>query len=451
MKKKEEKYWIALAEKLIKAGVIGTEKLSEIVSETNVSFGFKALENKGSIYMALKELRKIYGDDFEIQKIETTGSDGRKIKNGNFYSLKQVNRARIYNHFGVSPTKIYSGTTTPQDLEHRNAYLRVANKTMEQNPGMSKEDAVMQARRKVQRLTKEMVNAVWTVMPKMKAGESIELSRKDVEFFGKSVIDTFSYYGVNLGIEVISRRAIKFNRDMAPVAREVMDLAQKVLKLKLKMPVVEKKSEIILQGNEGYVALVIGGLIMKNDGKFVEIHKITGALRNNHYHTIDMSGHQIEELIKKVPHLFQKVGGNGINLVGDRKETWDKIQEQYSPYNQEWIIPWCVNSDITLNEIQYTFPKSWQEREDINVGSRIIMIKLDRSIRSFMSLAKLNEKFRGGTDFPIGEPGLVEKLDKESIYIDSATLNFMLGKTTTAEEWRGNSDRLLLQIEEGCI
>lgn len=448
MKKKNEEYYITLAEKLVKAGVINVEQLSTIVSDVNVKYGFKSLSNSNSIYVTVNSLSEVFGDDLEIQKIESTGKDGRKVKT-NFYNLKQVNRGRIYGHFNVSPKSLFtSGSMTPQDLEYRDAYLRKAKDDMAKNPNLKREEAVRSAQKKVQKLTKEMINKVWEIIPNFEIGKSMNLDEKDVRFLQKSVIDTFFWYGVDLGIGIVSKRTIVFKKSMPEVAKEIISLAKRVFKLTLTMPVIEKKSEVILESNEAYVVLITGGLIMKNDGRFIETYNITSTLRNNHYHSIELSGHQIEEIIKKVPHLFQKAG-NKISMVGDKNETWKKIQEQYSPYSLEWIIPWCINSDIELRDIQNIFPNSYQEREDIKTGSRIIMIKTDRSIKSFMSLAKLSEKFRD-IDFPIGEPNLIDKLNHEIVYLDSNLFNLMLGKVDPAE-WRGNSDRLLLQIEEGYV
>ena len=94
MKKKNEEYYITLAEKLIKAGVINAEQLSAIISEVNVKYGFRSLSNSNSIYVTIKSVSEIFGDDLEIQKIETKGKDGRKVKT-NFYNLKQINRDKI--------------------------------------------------------------------------------------------------------------------------------------------------------------------------------------------------------------------------------------------------------------------------------------------------------------------------------------------------------------------
>lgn len=450
MKKKNEEYYITLAEKLIKAGVINAEQLSAIISEVNVKYGFRSLSNSNSIYVTIKSVSEIFGDDLEIQKIETKGKDGRKVKT-NFYNLKQINRDKIYNHFKVSPKRLFNcgSSLTSQDVEYRDAYLRLANKDMAKNPNLTREEAIRSAQKRVQRLTKEMINKVWEIIPYFEVGKSMNLPEKDVKYLQKYAIDTLLGYGVDLGIKIVSKKTISFKRSMPEVAKEIINLAGKVLKLILHMPVIEKKTEVILEGNEAYVVLVAGGLIMKNDGKFIESHNITSVLRNNHYHFIELSGYQIDGILKKVPHLFQKVGANKITMVGDKNETWKKIQEQYSPYNQEWIIPWCINSDIKLEDIQNMFPNSYQERDDIKTGSRIIIIKTDRSIRSFMSLAKLSEKFRD-VDFPIGEPNLMDKLNREVSYLDSSLFNLLLGKVSPTE-WRGNSDKLLLQIEEGYV
>lgn len=447
-KKQNEKYFIALAEKIEKAGVVDVLTLTDLVSEVNVAFGGKPLGNKNSIYMVTKKLSEVLGDCFEVTKIESKGSDGRDMKK-NFYSIKKEYRDKIYRHFDVSPTRVYSGTISKQDQAHRDACLKVAKEVREGNPNLDQKEAVFEARKMVTRLTEEIVKKAWEIIPKMKVGKSLDMKKSDIGVLQSKVINTFKAYGVDLGI-VTGKKLITFKRDMHPVAEEVRDLAWNVLKMKLNLPVVEIKRETPLSKDEDYAILVIGGLIMKNGGKFVEIPTITKVLRSNHYRKVDLSGNQVEKLVKRVPDLLQLNRSSGVSLVGEKDETWNKIQDLYSPKHQGWIIPWCVNSGLKLEEVQRVFPESYAEREDVTVGSRIIMIKTNRSIEAFMRLARLSEKFRD-IDFPIGESNLVEKLKQENSFLEANMLNLMLGKINP-DDWRGcNPDKLLLQIEEGYI
>ena len=434
-KKKTEEYHITLAERLVVAGVVDRENLLKIMSEVNVEYGMKSL-SINSLSVMTDRISRVYGDDFERTKV------GKRV----LYSLKKVNKPRILNYFNpVGKT----GIVTKQDIAHRDAYLVVAKKAMEKNPSLNRQNAVISAKNNVEILSEEMVLKAWNLIGRFKKmGDMLQLKKDDNVIFIQRVIETFKNYKVNLGFELV-KKTLKLKRDKTKVMKEISDLGWNVLHIKLGTVKENEEKVVPLSIEESYMILVAGGMIKKNDGKFITIHQLIKVLKDNHYRKFDLSIYQVEEIFKKVPQYFNlKMSTKEISMEGN---MWSKIYEEYAPKNQEWIVPWCINSDIRFEEIQKVFPESYQERKDINVGSRIIMIKADKSIKSFMKLARLSEKFRD-SDFPIGENGLIERLAQESTYLEINLFNNMLGKINPAE-WRSgiDPDKLLLQIEENCL
>ena len=451
-KKKTEEFYVTLGEKIIAAGVIGNKELGNIVSEVNVQYGYKAISHK-SIYAYYNVLCNVYGpENFERTRI-LTGKRGEST----CYSLKKIDTAKIkaflgnkyegnpYN--GSVEKEHYTGVVTKEDEAYRNAVLEEA-KEITKRPKM---EAIRKARGRLRKFDKEMVGKIQKFLPIYKKDKIMSLSTEEL-FSLKKMMQTLCRYKVNLGIEMIDATSIKFTRTREEVVKEVSDLAWKLLGIKISIVSKKPTNEAVnfeLTENESYIILVIGGLIMKNEGKKIESYQVVGALKNNHYRSLEVNQMQIERIIKKVPNLLEKVGTGGIGLVGNRESTWKNIQELYSPSKQEWIVPWCVNSDLPFKEIQNVFPNSWVEGEHIEVGSKIYMIKMDRSIKSFMKLALLSLKFRD-TDFPIGESDLSARLKNEILYLNNSFINNQL--ITETYDWATkNTDKLLFQIEEGRV
>lgn len=195
----------------------------------------------------------------------------------------------------------------------------------------------------------------------------------------------------------------------------------------------------------GYIAFIVAGLIKAKNYGFVESYQITSVFHDNDYKKITFGKQDMKELANRFNGYFETVKNDvGIRLKNG-KDTWEKIyNSDLNPHNQMQEIIWCINSGITLEEIQQTFPGSRMYKEDMP-GSKVIAIVCDRSIDNFIKLANLYGRFDKKIDFLIGDQELCRRLEIEQTIGAARYRNFLLSK----EPGQGlTKDMLMYQIEE---
>jgi hypothetical protein len=231
--------------------------------------------------------------------------------------------------------------------------------------------------------------------------------------------------------------------DMSREARDSFNSLLKKEGFKEQLPVVNSQPQKVSTQkqviNNDYVAFIIGGLIMVNNGKAVEALQVGNVLRNNSYNQIEVSESDVLRIANSYPEYFERNNfGKRINFVGKKDETWEKLSEK-SPCNKTWKIAWCINSGLDIKEVQDLFPKSYVEHEEINQGSKIFIVVADKGLNAFRKLSRLQLKMRA-VDFPIGmDQNFLSSLKKE----DKRLENIMLGK-----EKLSAADRTLELIED---
>lgn len=204
-------------------------------------------------------------------------------------------------------------------------------------------------------------------------------------------------------------------------------------------------SSKIKDSDWGYIAFIVAGLIRAKNYAYVESYQITSVFHDNDYKKITFGKQDVKELANRFNGYFETIKNDvGIRLKNG-KDTWEKIyNSDLNPHNQVQEIIWCINSGITLENIQQIFPESRMYKENVP-GSKVIAIVCDRSIDNFIKLANLYGRFDKKIDFLIGDQDLCRRLEIEHSIGAARYRNFLLCK----QPGQGLSkDMLMYQIEE---
>lgn len=496
-KLRDAQYYITVAKDVIDKGVVRQEELSEIIRIVDDKLG---INHAAKVFTIVEKFAEVFEKILDVVTVEREpGERGRgKRLNIPIYSFKKginpenINSTAIsyFEALGASRNASVVGgkTITKEDTLYRNAYVQEAKRLKsESDNGLTQIEAIAIAKKNVVKLKRSFIEEVWELLVMAVKNrhwtiESSELKSKFGMTFNKNKLlswkDQLEKYNIRFFVVITDSKvdgrqwAVKFANDPAKIMDSISSLAKEYLGLELVNPIQRPKEisekKIIKFGSNPesidnipprikYIIFIMAGLIMKNDGKYVSTYEISPYLRENHYNKITTNDEELLNIVKTFPEFFERVDSGdrkGIRLSGICEETWKKIQLKFSPKSEKWIIPWCVNSGLSIEKVQEYFPSSYVEHPEIDSQSKIVIVVADKSIRSKINLAELQGQMRS-CDFPIGEPTLVDWLESErkanSVLFCN---NFLLDRRKTGQ-WSIKTvvdrDKILYQIEEGYL
>jgi len=505
-KVRREEYWRGVASLALKLGTLSQDDFVQILKEVDEKLGYKpASTNLEPVFT------KIFGPVLETELLdrpeESRGVGKRKIMR--IYSFKKGTDENMLNdtlkeYYADIKKKISTGmrskaaakkanglapnlTISEADKQYRDAYIKKALEIQKQE-GIERKEAVKKARKSLRRPRAGNVVGFWKLSKLLQRRKNWDANSKDIRnIFGK----TLTKQAFQKMLKKLELWEIKFHADFTEenskdgkrmwkivVRHSPEDIATQLESWaktwQIKLPKEEwkkreednkevvKKTMVItpakvddMSENMKYVVFVIAGLIKRSGNRGVQLLEIGSILRGNHYHRIETTDQDLKSIIKAFPKYF-RLGMQNSSVVLEDPRYWEReIQEEYHPRKMEWRIPWVINSGLELDEVKKFFPKSYQIREDVRTSTKVIMVVTDRSILSYINLARLQEKMRD-CDFPVGanEANLSDNLKKEAEILNRLTETYLLGRTndminkltTTTDK-----DKILIQIEEGYI
>lgn len=488
-------YYITVAKDVIDKGVVKQEELAEIIRTVDDRLG---INHAAKVYTIVEKFAEVFKKVLDVVTVEREPEErGRgKRLNVSIYSFKKdVNLSNInstatsyFEALSARRTASVVGnkTITKEDTLYRNAYVQEAKKVKSESDNeLTQAEAIAIAKKNVVRLRKSFIEDVWKLLVMAVKNrhwtvESSELKSKFGATFSKNKLlswkNQLEKYNIRFFIVITDSRvdgrqwAVKFSNDPAEIMDSISSLAKEYLGLELVSPkkprdISERKiikfestSERVdnIPPRIKYIIFVMAGLIMKNDGKYISTYEICPYLRENHYNKIATDDAELLDIVRTFPEFFERVDSGdrkGIRLSGICEETWKKIQLKFSPKGEKWIIPWCVNSGLSIEKVQEYFPSSYIEHPEIS-QSNIVIVVADKSIRSKINLAELQGQMRS-CDFPIGEPGLIDWLESERKANNVLFCNNFLLDRKKTNQWSAKTvvdrDKILYQIEEGYL
>ena len=499
MKTKENKplrgatYYITVASELLqRGGIVMQDDFRKILAETDQKFGiktnFKCQKNQEDKFIEL------FKTVLNVEVVTRSKEERGRGKNSEvrMIELKETNQEKLKELvFSKKPSEKSNKTGAaftimPAEKVRRDAYVEQAKEIREENPGMTHEGSIKEAKKRVKKISAEMLRRTFNILQKVKYSGDWSISAAmlkkmfNVQTFSRKYVEnwalTFQAYGVRLFVTIIEddndRRTWKMvlKNDPSELMAKVQELAKKSYDLILvddrqpKGPASEKKLVRIGTGEKKnelkttltdrtrYLIFVMAGMLMKRGGKFLTALDVGSVLRSNRYHKIDVTSDEIVSIVKSFPEFFSQgfQDRTSFNFARKADEVWKEVQK-FNPKNEKWPIPWIINSGLGLDEIKTYFPESYQVREDIQEGSTVIVVVADRSIEAFIKLSKLQLRMRE-CDFPIADEDFVRKLTSEVTVTDSLLRGLMLDRHR--QDWTDkvtDNGKLLFQIEENCL
>ena len=490
MKKTEKgrgaEFYNALALKVLEKGTTTQDEFREFVKATNQELGF--IHRDKYNHTVQENFEKVFENVLEVIVEKRDAADrgcGKRlmIKVFDFKTKDRDEILSVGNKHFAAPKKPARPVTTLSgaDKIYRDVYVKEASRIQSDSPTTDRRVAVKMAKRSVRKLSKDFIKKIWKVLLAFNQSEYQEiLSSRLKEMLGyitksepKKWSDQLVPYGVKFHTTIADypkdnrKWVLKLNNDATELMMALADVAKKMYGMELQIPTtgtplksrytrlegtrqsMAASSEEYISPRVKYIVFAMAGIIQKQRS-FVDINQICSVLRNNHYRSINATSQEILEIVKAFPDYFEKsIQRGSIGLKG--RDTWSKIQK-FNPKNEEWLIPWVVNSGLTLEDIQEFFPGSTQVNPDVKVGSSIYMVKADRSIGAFMKLARLQLLMRE-CDYPISEEGLLGRLENENIISEKLIQAVMLDrrKQSFEAETDTDQDKILYQIEENYM
>lgn len=495
MKTKENKqlrdatYYIAVASELLqRGGIVMQDDFRKILAETDQKFGiktnFKCQKNQEDRFIEL------FKSVLNVEVVTRSKEERGRGKNSEvrMIELKETNQEKLKEILFVKKANKTGAAFTimPAEKIRRDTYVEQAKEIRKENPGMTHEGSIEVAKKRVKKVSKELILKTFKILQKAKYSGDWSVSasalRKiiNTQTFSKNYIKNwaklFQAYSIGIFITVTEderdRRTWKIvlNNNPSDLMAKVQELAKKMYDLTLvddrqpNGPAIEKKLVRIGNGDKRnelkttltdrtrYLIFVMAGMLMKNGGKFLTALEVGSVLRSNRYHKIDTTSEEIVNIVKTFPEFFSQgfQDKTSFNFARKADEVWKEVQK-FNPKNEKWPIPWIINSGLGLDEIKTYFPESYQVREDIHEGSTVIVVVADRSIEAFIKLSKLQLRMRE-CDFPIADEDFVRKLASEITVTDGLLRGLMLDRNK--QDWTDkvtDNGRLLFQIEENYL
>ena len=495
MKKSEKprgpEFYSALAMKVLDKGTTTQDEFRELIKATDEELGFYHRDKYN--YTIQGNFEKVFKDvlDVIVEKRDNTERGCGKRLMIKVFDFKTKNReeisAVVEKHFSSLAPKKKSTTSvttlSEADKVYRDAYVNKAKELEETDPTTDRHVAVKIAKKKVKKLSKDFIKKIWKILTIFNQSDYQEIASSTLKEAVHGVVtksepkkwtDQLTPYGVGFHVTVADhprdnrKWILKLNNDAVSVMMSLANVAKKMYGMDLVVPSnnngvkpgrytrlegtrqsIPASSEEYISPRVKYIVFAMAGIIQKQRA-FVDINQISSILRKNHYKSINVTGAELLEIVKAFPDYFERsIQRNSIGLKG--RDTWSKIQK-FNPKNEEWIIPWVVNSGLDLAKIQEFFPNSYQVNPEVGVGSSIYMIRTDRSIGAFMKLARLQLLMRD-CDYPISEEGLLDRLNNENKISEKLIQAIMLDrrKQSFEEETDTDRDKILYQIEENYV
>jgi hypothetical protein len=483
-------FYNVLALKVLERGTTTQDEFRELIKATDEELGF-IYRDKYNLTVQ-NNFEKVFGNILEVIIEKRDDADrcrGKRLMI-KVFDFKTKDRNEIleackkYFSAIAKPKKPARTVTTLSEADkiYRDVYVGEANKIQSESPTTDRRVAVKMAKRNVRKLSKDFIKKIWKVLVAFnQSGEYQEiLSSRLKEMLGhitksepKKWSDQLVPYGIKFHITIADypqdnrKWVLKLNNDATELMMALANIAKKMYGMELQIPTtgsLQKSRYTRLEGTRQsmaasseeyisprvkYIVFAMAGIIQKQRS-FVDINQICSVLRKNHYRSINVTSQEILEIVKAFPDYFERsIQRGSVGLKGH--DTWSKIQK-FNPKNEEWLIPWVVNSGLTLEDVQEFFPGSTQVNPDIKVGSSIYMIKADRSIGAFMKLARLQLLMRE-CDYPISEEGLLGRLENENKISEKLIQAVMLDRRRQSFEAETDTDqdKILYQIEENYM
>lgn len=479
MEKRGEKYYSELASKLIleKKRTCTREELVELIQQTDTKLGLTPSKTPKEAGPIATRFIEIFRDVIEDVRMKKDDSERRGVgikRTTTVYSLstsldcekakKIVQDAYKRSH---RKKKVSEPTTSlsKTDMARRDIVVEIAKDLEKKNTDLQRKESIKIAKRTLPKVS-VVKNVMFLINKACKNPGNIVESFEIRERFGhcctrkvvESWFNSLEKAGVRIPIgfkdSAVDGRSWSIQiRERTYSVKELEKLAEAVgleFKIEQSKRVVPQQSITarVNQKNDPHLAFIVAGLIMEC-GSSMTTFGISSILRNNSYHKIDVSDRDLYELAQNHPDLFDKpnMGKKTISLVGN-KESVEKILKKINPANQPFNIGWCINSGLDIKKIKEIFPESYIDHEEVEVGSRIVIVRANNGILGRINLMRLQKQMRN-CDFPIGmDRDFLHNLEIESSALDKRFDNFLIGLSIEKLQQIGQNDQTLLRLEQ---
>lgn len=465
---------------------ITTEQFETIIEEVDKKFGLSSSRNNSS-YLISRVLEVYKGLITKVvvgvvpKKDKAPGRNKEIIeyKVSNDFNLYYITRVKTF--FNAI---VVGSPTDPKNKLYRDAVVAKAKEIKALNPSIEYSDAYDQALNLVPRIIKTNLCRLYSIAEIARANSSGIVDYEEIRavFPDNTVtrnniaeqLNKYKSFGITINHSVIEgdstgdRRkwAIRVTSSPKKAMARIEEIAGicKITLPKLKQeevsvpsstqePVVVENIETVQEetvftsGNQLKVtdmdrlAFITAGLCLLS-GKTVSPLQVVQTLRDSRYYKITAIKQDVMALVKQYPNYFSLAGTEYIKF---NAEKWKELSMRFNPRYQNWTVTLVINSDLSLDTVRKYFPNTNQEGANVNVGSKIYVIETDRSILSQKKLAQLFAQLRD-TDFPVGEPGLVKRMQEEREIDFRIATEYLMGKLSV--NYGNDNDRTLCRIEE---